>query len=289
MFVKEKENNLKNYIEISTFILFIFALLYSNNNDIFHIPQFIFIIISVILIGIIVVFIRKVSDEYTINYIKKTLKALLIFVFFCFSGLLEYIPVKLLNISYVDEYLRVILGCFSELIVLIVLFIIYRKELKKEFYIFKNKLDENLNTGLIYWLLGLAIMFISNAIIIFVFKLGQANNQQAVNQFIKTAPIWMLIEAGVLAPIVEEIIFRKSIKDMTTNKKLFIFFSSLIFGLMHIIPSAKALTDFLFLLPYGILGFSFAKMYSKTDTVFTSISFHMIHNIILTLLSIAIL
>ena len=37
------------------------------------------------------------------------------------------------------------------------------------------------------------------------------------------------------------------------------------------------------------LGFSFAKMYSKTDTVFTSISFHMIHNIILTLLSIAIL
>ena len=50
-----------------------------------------------------------------------------------------------------------------------------------------------------------------------------------------------------------------------------------------------SLVDYLYIIPYGALGGAFALAYYETKTVFTSMSFHMIHNIILVLMSIFVL
>ena len=47
-----------------------------------------------------------------------------------------------------------------------------------------------------------------------------------------------------------------------------------------------SLFDLLYVLPYGSLGCAFAASYYDTDTIFTPIIFHMIHNIVLVILSI---
>ena len=49
--------------------------------------------------------------------------------------------------------------------------------------------------------------------------------------------------------------------------------------------SANSIVDYLYIIPYGVLGGAFALAYSKTESVFTSMTFHMLHNTALFLLS----
>ena len=130
-------------------------------------------------------------------------------------------------------------------------------------------------------------MFTSNFIITFLLKGGGANNEHAVQTMIKSLPWLMLIDAGFIAPFNEEIVFRKSLKNVFKNKWIFVFMSFLLFGGAHVIGSAENILDYLYLIPYGVLGGAFALAYYETDNIFTSISLHMIHNTILIILSIA--
>ena len=131
-------------------------------------------------------------------------------------------------------------------------------------------------------------MFASNFILNFLLKAGGAANEKTVQTMIKTLPILMIIDAGFIAPFNEEIVFRKTLKDIFKNKWLFIILSFLLFGGVHVISSAKTILDYLYIIPYGALGAAFAYSYYKTNNLFTSITLHMFHNIILILISILI-
>lgn len=217
--------------------------------------------------------------------VKELLKGILIFILFCFSSLFQLIPITLFNIKRTTSN-SIILSTFSNICLLIILIIIYRRELIKEFKLFKKNLLENLDTGIKYWLIGLLVMMISNIIITYILGLNQAQNEQAVQKMINKMPIMMLITAGFIAPITEEITFRKTFKNIFLNKYLFIILSGLVFGSMHVITSYSNPLELLYIIPYGSLGMAFAAMYYKTDTIYTSISMHMLHNTILTLVSI---
>ena len=75
-------------------------------------------------------------------------------------------------------------------------------------------------------------------------------------------------------------IFRKGFKKAFPNKYLFVILSGVIFGLLHVV-SAKTLLEALYIIPYSSLGIAFAITYYKTDTVFSSIFVHILHNSIL--------
>ena len=45
------------------------------------------------------------------------------------------------------------------------------------------------------------------------FKNASANNEEAVRTLIDKAPLYMIFSVSIYAPFVEEIIFRKGIKD----------------------------------------------------------------------------
>ena len=132
-------------------------------------------------------------------------------------------------------------------------------------------------------------MMVSNLIITYVFKAGGAGNENAVQEMIKSLPWLMVIDAGILAPFNEEIVFRKTLKDVFSNKWIFILGSFLLFGGAHVLGNVNTWVDCLYIIPYGALGGAFAFAYSKTDTVFTSMSMHMIHNLILVVFSIIVL
>lgn len=214
--------------------------------------------------------------------------AIIIFLLFYFSSLIQLIPIKLfnLNIKNLTEVQNVILSTFSNIVLLVILLLIFRKDIIKEWKKFKTKFLENIDIGIKYWLVGLAIMMISNMIITFVINLGQAANEQAVQQMISAQPWLMLINAGIIAPCIEELIFRKSFKKALPNKWLFVIMSALIFGSLHVLPSMTSPLELLYIIPYGSLGGAFAYIYEKTDTIFTSITMHMLHNTALVLLSI---
>ena len=222
---------------------------------------------------------------------KNIIRGIVVFFLFFYSVYLQYIPVLLFkmdvhNISSVES---VLLSTFSSTIVLFILFFIYRKDLIREFKIFKDNFIENIDIGFRYWMLGLFIMMISNVIITYFLKGGGANNEVAVQKMIKTLPWLMVIDAGIIAPFNEEIVFRKTLKDIINNPIILCILSFLFFGGAHVISDAKTITDYLYIIPYGALGASFAYSYYKTNTVFTSMSMHIFHNTVLILLSIFIL
>ena len=178
------------------------------------------------------------------------------------------------------------LSAFSNIVLLLILLSIFRKDIKKEWKIFKDNFLENIDIGIKYWLIGLGIMMISNIFINVFLQLGQAANEQAVQGMITSLPWLMLINAGFIAPCTEEIVFRKGFKKAFPNKYAFIILSALVFGSLHVITSMTSPIELLYIIPYGALGAAFAYMYQKTNTIFTSISMHMFHNTALILLSI---
>ena len=229
----------------------------------------------------------KEERQKIINW-KGVLIAFGIFLLFYYSAYFQLIPVVIFNIDLknMSESLNVILSTFSNIILLLILVLIFRKNLIKEWKIFKSNLLENLDTGVKFWLIGLAIMMMSNIIINFVLNLGQAANEQAVQGMISALPWLMLINAGLIAPATEELVFRKSFKLAFPNKYLFVIISGLIFGALHVVTTMTTPLELLYIIPYGALGAAFACMYQKTNTIFTDISMHMFHNTALILLSI---
>ena len=216
------------------------------------------------------------------------IKGIIVLLCFYYSAYLQFIPIYLfkLDINNISASNKVLLSCFSSFCIMIIYIIIYFKDLVVEFKKFKNNLLENLDTGIKCWIIGLFIMMVSNVIITYLFKAGGANNQKIVESMIKAFPLFMLIDAGVLAPFNEEIVFRKTLKDVIKSPIIFALLSFILFGGAHVIGNVNQITDYLYIIPYGALGASFAIAYYKTDTVFTSMSLHMIHNIILVLISI---
>ena len=222
------------------------------------------------------------------NKTKTIIKSVFAFIIFYFSVYLQYIPIKLFKIDLknLSTTMAIVLSMFSTLMTLLILFFMYRKDLKKDFKDFIKNKDDYMDVGIRCWIIGIIIMFVSNFILNYVFKAGGANNEKTVQVMIKTLPLLMIIDAGILSPFNEEIVFRKAIKDIFKNKWMFIIMSFLLFGGAHVINSSKTLLDYLFIIPYGALGASFAYAYYKTNNIFTTISVHMIHNIILIIISI---
>ena len=224
------------------------------------------------------------------NKTKSIIKGIIVFLIFEFSVYLQYIPIKLfkIDVTTMSTTMAIVLSMFSTVVMFMIFFFMYRKDLKKDFKDFWKNKENYIEIGIRYWIIGLLIMFVSNIIINYILKAGGAKNEQTVQLMIKSLPILMLIDAGVLAPFNEEIVFRKTLKDIFTNKWFFIIASFLLFGGAHVIRSSNTLLDYLYIIPYGALGASFAYAYHKTNNLFTSISIHMIHNIILITISILI-
>lgn len=221
------------------------------------------------------------------NILKNAIKLVILITLFFYRNIfiLPIVYIANINVDKISSSTEVILSLISNIIFLIITMLMYKNDLKKEWKIFRNNISENVDTSIKYWLLGLAVMVVSNIIINFVLGGGQATNEKGVQKMIDSAPFIMLIAAGVIAPINEELLFRKGFRNIINNKWLFILISGIIFGYLHVM-GAKSLEQFLFIIPYSSLGIAFATAYYKTDTVFSSIFVHMLHNTILTLLSI---
>ena len=219
--------------------------------------------------------------------IKNFLKFLGIFFLYFINDLIYLIPIILLKIDFnsLNQTIQMLLMVVSDLIISVILFLIYKKYLIEKFKDFKNNFNQYLEIGLKGWLIGLGIMWLGNFLLAEFSPVKEALNENQVQLLIKTSPILAMMLTTIFAPINEEIIFRKSIQDFIKNKWIYIIVSGLIFGYLHV-SGGNNIYDFLYIIPYGALGSAFAYILSKTDNIYTTILMHMIHNGILTLISI---
>lgn len=126
------------------------------------------------------------------------------------------------------------------------------------------------------WGKGFLIMFISNIFI--TFYIGNIASNETINrELLGSSPITSIILMFICAPLLEETVFRLNIKKRINNKLAFCITSALLFGGLHLL-SITNLKEILYIIPYGSLGYYFAKAYYETDNIYTSVIAHMFHN-----------
>ena len=215
---------------------------------------------------------------------KKLLKGLISFmwvILMLFWGIIPSVVLALLgiDISNLSDTTKIIITFINDLLFLGLLIGVYYKTLKKDMVkYFKYNFKDNIKQAISYWLIGLGIMFVSNLIISIIMNGELAENEESVRYLIQIAPLYMVFQLVVYAPITEELIFRKSIRDIISNNYLFAIISGLIFGGLHVISSLTNIWGLLYLIPYCSLGIAFGFLYAKSDNIFSTMSVHAMHN-----------
>lgn len=189
----------------------------------------------------------------------------------------------------ISDNLSIILSLLTNILTTSVILLIFNKKITKDFIDLKKNHKEYFSKYFKFYLIGLAVMYISNAILIFGFDGGIAGNEESIRNLLGVYPIYIYISAVIFAPSIEELVFRGAIKNIIPNKILFIIISGFIFGGLHIIGNVSNFIDFLYIIPYSSLGVAFAYIYSKTDNIFVTMLLHTMHNGILVALQIAVL
>lgn len=183
---------------------------------------------------------------------------------------------------------KIIYLTIFDIMIVSIITLINNEKLIKNFKDFKKNYKKYLEKYLPYYILALLIMMISN-IIINKLTGTIAGNEQAIHDILTKSPIYIFIQAAIIAPFVEEMVFRQSIKNIITNKTTFIIASGLIFGGLHVIGNINTIYDILYIIPYATPGIIFAYILTKTDNIFVPMSIHFIHNFLLVTLQIILL
>ena len=213
---------------------------------------------------------------------KKITKYLIIIMSYFFYSLFIKILLLYFGINY-DEFSlsnKFLCSFIIEITYLIILIFIYRKELFEELKDFKNNYKKYLSENLVIYLLGVLLMYLINTILYKYTNQSIATNELKIRSYIQEAPLYMFFSACLYAPFVEELLFRKTIRKFFKNKYIYVIGCGIIFGLLHVSNYSDP-KEYLFMISYIIMGIDFAYIYYKTNNIFTTITFHLCHNLIL--------
>lgn len=187
-----------------------------------------------------------------------------------------------------------IINLITYIILLITFIFIYLKDFKNDFDVFtqidvvENKSSNFIKTCgkwlLIYYffnyLIGVVTLILNN-----LFKIDSSQNQIIIELALKYSAIPMIISAGLIGPLVEELIFRKSIFGLFENKKIALVVSTISFSVIHILSSIgmgyNLIQLLVMLIPYVSAGALFGFIYIKTNyNIYYVTLIHMFSNLL---------
>ncbi len=127
----------------------------------------------------------------------------------------------------------------------------------------------------------------------YAFKIpgGQSQNQIAIELALSGSGLpLMLLTTIILGPIVEELIYRKAIFEVSRNKWIGLTISTLLFSLIHVTNELSNIANFghflYVLIPYLTMGLGFSFSYiTFKENVITVIGTHMLWNLFASIVS----
>lgn len=214
--------------------------------------------------------------EYLINV---GLAIACIMIYFGMSDF-ELSFLKLFNVDYssLPTNIKVTYLILFEIIIMSIIMFILNKILQKNIKDMKKNHKEYFKKYFKFWLISVAIMMISNLFITLISGNNLSSNEEALRTTFKISPLYIFFSSVIFAPVVEELVFRRCIKNIIPNKVLFILISGFIFGGLHIVSGYSGPMDLLYLIPYCAPGFAFAYILADSDNVLITIALHLMHN-----------
>lgn len=174
-------------------------------------------------------------------------------------------------------YLYISFG--ANFIFLFVVIYIYKETLKKYIKELKKDLKNNLLSSLKIFGIGLLIFFVCNALL---YSLGVPynNNTSSMISIFEKIPLMFILNTLFYYPIIEEIVFKMSVKKVISNKWSFIIVTGFLNAFFQIVFSITNATDLLYLLPYTIFFGSLSFIYYKSDNILLPIFLRICYNVI---------
>lgn len=208
---------------------------------------------------------------------KKSFKAFIVFLIYFFGLYFQslFVGEATTNKTLINE-IKVI---SINLIIMVVLTAVFFQILKNDWFTFKNNFKKISSIGIKYWILGAIAMATLN-IIAYNLVPEIAQNEEANRNMINSLPFSTIFSVLFFAPFVEEIVYRLNIKNASRSIWSYLIYSSLFFGFIHMSSGITSVVDVIHLLSYSSLGFAFAFTHHKTNTIFTSMFTHGLHNLV---------
>lgn len=213
---------------------------------------------------------------------------------------------KNINLYLVDDDFTVnqtsLLMFISYFLLTIILFLINKDRVIKDFNLYINDTNNppiaNLaNSFATMFAVSIGLGLLSTIISLMFNVDSNSVNQQSIELMLKSDLfILIAITTVFFGPLVEELVFRLAIFDLIKNKKMAIFISSLVFGLIHIISEMLGLIGdmsfinvidvFVTSIPYVGMGVFLAIWYEKSNrNIFLIYAVHALNNLLSVVIS----
>lgn len=209
---------------------------------------------------------------------------LMIFTYIFAMFLLPFISMATIQLGFNtnnNEFITVMANLVSYVFLLIVVVVLFKEDLVTDFKRIQSTKKYLAGIFIGWGILYIGLIF-SNILLLYVFKANDNSvNQQVIEDIMKIYPVLMAFTTVGLAPICEEVVFRLTImKQFKKYRWVGLLVSSLLFGLIHVISAG----DFLYSIPYIIMGLALGYSYYKHDNIWYPIGVHLLQNLFSTVI-----
>ena len=206
---------------------------------------------------------------------KETIKSLIVILVYF---ILPYITGLLSNIKYIALVISILY--------FLALVFCYRKSFFNDFI----EIRKNKKKSVIVILLGILLIFITTIILNIILEVafsikGTSENDNALKVIFNASPLLLIILTCIYYPIVEGIVFRKSVRDIIDNKWIFIIFSALFYFVFNIIYTSLSTYAIATSLCYFSTMVILSSIYYKSNNFTISVIILMIYNLIFSVLN----
>ena len=109
---------------------------------------------------------------------------------------------------------KIICSLAASFTTLAAIMLVFHKKIEKDIEDIKKNHKEYYSKYFKFWLIGLAIMMISNLLIMLFTKNELPANEQSIRDLMDISPIYIYISAVFIAPLIEELVFRQAFKNI---------------------------------------------------------------------------
>lgn len=206
---------------------------------------------------------------------KNSLKSIMIIIlYFIFPYLMKFLSgIKWLTLL------------FYMLFAILIIYL-YKDTFKNDLKDLKENKKKYIKSILINVVLIFAVMIITNALIGILLDIKETSeNDYSLLAMFKKSPLALILLTSVYYPLVEGVIFRKSVRDIIDNKWTFIIFSSVFYFFFNIAYTSLSLNSIITSLCYLFSMMILSNYYYKSNNFTASVIVMMIYNLIISVIS----
>lgn len=233
------------------------------------------------------VFTRKISSQTKWMFIFVVMP-----LYFFFSSIIGSAILKFLVVTFSLNWDQYTLNCYLNVIIdvalAVIVILIFKDQLKAQWHDLKNDLGIHLLYGCVF---GPIIVYVGSMIGgLITILLGSndvSQNQSLIESIFHVQPLLMFILNVLLAPLIEEVIYRGIIFSWLYefNAMLARILSGFIFGFSHVMIAVMngQINEMVQIFPYFFIGILLSYLYEKRNNIYVPMMTHGIYNFIATM------